>query len=35
MLNLRYKVAWKQQWLMRFQDLLAATLPYCGVRCAF
>jgi hypothetical protein len=28
-------VAWKQQWLMRFQDLLAATLPYCGVRCAF
>ena len=23
MLNLRYKVAWKQKWLTRFQDLLA------------
>jgi spore photoproduct lyase family protein len=35
MLNLRYKVAWKQQWLTRFQNLLAAQLPYCGVRYAF
>ena len=35
MWNLRYKVAWKQQWLARFQDLLARQLPYCGVRYAF
>lgn len=35
MLNLRYKVAWKQQWLTRFQSLLADKLPYCGVRYAF
>jgi spore photoproduct lyase family protein len=35
MLNLRYKVAWKQQWLMRFQTLLADKLPYCRVRYAF
>ena len=35
MLNLRYKVAWKQQWLARFQDLLADKLPYCRVRYAF
>ncbi len=35
MLNLRYKVAWKQKWLTRFQDLLADKLPYCGVRYAF
>jgi spore photoproduct lyase family protein len=35
MWNLRYKVAWKQQWLARFRDLLARHLPYCGVRYAF
>ena len=35
MLNLRYKVAWKQKWLGRFQELLADRLPYCGVRYAF
>lgn len=35
MWNLRYKVAWKQQWLARFQQLLAAKMPYCGVRYAF
>lgn len=35
MWNLRYKVAWKQQWLARFQDLLGQHLPYCGVRYAF
>jgi spore photoproduct lyase family protein len=35
MLNLRYKAAWKQQWLTRFQNLLAEELPYCGVRYAF
>jgi hypothetical protein len=28
------KVAWKQQWLARFQDLLRQQLPYCGVRYA-
>jgi spore photoproduct lyase family protein len=35
MWNLRYKVAWKQQWLARFQELLADNLPYCHVRYAF
>jgi spore photoproduct lyase len=35
MLNLRYKATWKQQWLIRFQNLLADKLPYCGVRYAF
>jgi spore photoproduct lyase len=35
MLNLRYKAAWKKQWLGRFQSLLADKLPYCGVRYAF
>jgi spore photoproduct lyase family protein len=35
MWNLRYKVAWKRQWLDRFQDLLGRHLPYCGVRYAF
>jgi spore photoproduct lyase len=35
MFNLRYKVAWKQKWLARFQELLADKLPYCGVRYAF
>jgi hypothetical protein len=25
----------EQQWLARFQDLLARQLPYCGVRYAF
>ena len=35
MWNLRYKVAWKQQWLPRFQQILADKLLYCGVRYAF
>ena len=35
MVNLRYKVAWKQKWLARFQELLAERLPYCRVRYAF
>jgi spore photoproduct lyase len=35
MFNLRYKVAWKRQWLARFQELLADRLPYCRVRYAF
>jgi len=35
MLNLRYKAAWKSKWLVRFQDLLQHTLPYCTVRYAF
>ena len=35
MWNLRYKVAWKQQWVARFQELLAQALPYCGIRYAF
>lgn len=35
MFNLRYKVAWKRQWLARFQELLAERLPYCHVRYAF
>jgi len=35
MRNLRYKVAWKQQWVARFQELLAHALPYCGIRYAF
>jgi spore photoproduct lyase family protein len=35
MWNLRYKVAWKQQWLARFQKLLGDKLPYCDVRYAF
>ena len=35
MLNLRYKAAWKQKWLTRFQDTLADKLLYCGVRYAF
>jgi spore photoproduct lyase len=35
MLNLRYKVAWKQRWLDRFRRLLVEKLPYCGVRYAF
>jgi spore photoproduct lyase len=33
--NLRYKAAWKRQWLERFKRLLADKLPYCGVRYAF
>jgi spore photoproduct lyase len=33
--NLRYKAAWKRQWLARFQALLAERMPYCGVRYAF
>lgn len=35
MWNLRYKVAWKQQWIARLKVLLAEKLPYCGVRYAF
>jgi spore photoproduct lyase len=35
MWNLRYKVAWKQQWIARFQQLLADKLPYCRIRYAF
>jgi spore photoproduct lyase len=35
MLNIRYKAAWKRQWLERFQRLLGETMPYCGVRYAF
>lgn len=35
MWNLRYRVAWKRQWLARFQDLLQQIMPYCGVRYAF
>jgi spore photoproduct lyase family protein len=35
MWNLRYRAAWKKQWLKRFQDLLADRMPYCGVRYAF
>jgi spore photoproduct lyase len=35
MMNLRYRAAWKRQWLARFQDLLAQCMPYCGVRYAF
>ena len=35
MQDLRYKAAWKQQWLTRFRNLLATKLPYCGVRYAF
>lgn len=35
MWNLRYKSAWKQQWLQRFRELLAAKLPYCDIRYAF
>ncbi len=35
MWNLRYKVAWKQKWLARFQEVLADVMPYCGVRYAF
>jgi spore photoproduct lyase len=35
MFNLRYKVAWKRQWVARFQELLANRLPYCRVRYAF
>ena len=33
--NLRYRVAWKRQWLARFHALLAERLPYCEVRYAF
>jgi spore photoproduct lyase family protein len=33
--NLRYRAAWKRQWLERFKRLLAVKLPYCGVRYAF
>jgi len=33
--NLRYKAAWKRQWLERFKRLLGDKLPYCGVRYAF
>ncbi|WP_407522447.1 spore photoproduct lyase family protein [Methylobacterium oryzisoli] len=33
--NLRYRSGWKGRWLARFRDLLAAELPYCGVRYAF
>jgi spore photoproduct lyase len=35
MWNLRYKAAWKRQWLERFKALLGDKLPYCGVRYAF
>ncbi|MDX7951170.1 spore photoproduct lyase family protein [Lichenihabitans sp. Uapishka_5] len=35
MVNLRYRVAWKRQWLDRFQALLARSMPYCGIRYAF
>ena len=27
MMNLRYRAAWKRQWLARFQDLLAQACP--------
>ncbi|WP_458095658.1 spore photoproduct lyase family protein [Roseomonas sp. WA12] len=33
--NLRYRTGWKGRWLGRFQDLLAARMPYCRVRYAF
>ncbi len=33
--NLRYKAAWKRQWLERFKSLLADKLPDCSVRYAF
>jgi len=33
--NLRYRTGWKGRWLRRFQDLLAARMPYCRVRYAF
>ena len=35
MMNLRYRVGWKRQWLDRFQAVLAQAMPYCGVRYAF
>lgn len=35
MWNLRYKSAWKRQWLERFRALLSRTLPYCEIRYAF
>ena len=35
MWNLRYKVAWKQQWIARLLGILDEVMPYCGVRYAF
>ena len=35
MQNLRYKAAWKKQWLARFEELLVRQMPYCGIRYAF
>jgi spore photoproduct lyase len=35
MRNLRYKVAWKRQWLDRFLGWLGEAMPYCEVRYAF
>ncbi|WP_294394003.1 spore photoproduct lyase family protein [uncultured Sphingomonas sp.] len=35
MQNLRYKAAWKRQWLDRFLGWLGQALPYCEVRYAF
>jgi len=35
MRNLRYKAAWKRQWLDRFLGWLAEAMPYCDVRYAF
>ena len=35
MVNLRYKVSWKRQWLDRFLGWLVEAMPYCEVRYAF
>jgi spore photoproduct lyase len=35
MCNLRYKAAWKRQWLDRFLAWLGEAMPYCTVRYAF
>ncbi len=35
MRNLRYKAAWKRQWLDRFLAWLGEAMPYCTVRYAF
>jgi spore photoproduct lyase len=35
MRNLRYKAAWKRQWLARFRVLVAQQMPYCGIRYGF
>ena len=35
MQNLRYKAAWKRQWLDRFLGWLGESMPYCKVRYAF